>query len=82
MNQNEEVRMTQSGALFKDGKRQVFVRFERGKSVAEGSLPACKITRSEGFTPEEVEGLEGYLSAKKEEIFAKARELNDIRKIL
>lgn len=82
MNRDEEVKMTHSGIIKKDGKRTVLIRFERGSDVAEGSIPTCKIDSNSGFSAEEVEGLENYLQAQSDAIFAKARELSDFRKIL
>ncbi|MDD6057746.1 MAG: hypothetical protein PUB98_05755 [Clostridiales bacterium] len=82
MNRNEELKMTHSGIYKSDGKRCVSVRFERGKDVAEGRLPWGKIERSEGFTAEEIAGLESYLEQKCDEIFENAKPLNDIRRLL
>lgn len=47
--------------------------------------PYCRhgrVTKNEGFTDEEVRGLEQYLESKNDEIFAKAKEINPIRGIL
>ena len=77
MRREEEVRLTHSGIFAKDGRRCVSVRFERG-----AILPACRVTKNEGFTDEEVRGLEQYLESKNDEIFAKAKEINPIRGIL
>lgn len=82
---NEKGRRSQTdtfGYLCKDGRRCVSVRFERGRDVAEAILPACRVTKNEGFTDEEVRGLEQYLESKNDEIFAKAKEINPIRGIL
>ena len=54
MRREEEVRLTHSGIFAKDGRRCVSVRFERGRDVAEAILPACRVTKNEGFTDEEV----------------------------
>lgn len=81
MNKNEEVKFTHSGFLKKNGKRTVFVRFERGKDVAEGTLPPGKITRNEGFSNEEVKGLENYLELKCDEIYEKAKELGSFKNL-
>lgn len=78
----DEVKMTHSGFVRKDGKRVVLVRFERGSDVAEGRIPPCTIEKNEGFSKEEVEGLEHYMEAQSNAIFARAKELNDLRKIL
>lgn len=77
MRREEEVRLTHSGIFAKDGRRCVSVRFERGRDVAEAILPACRVTKNEGFTDEEVRGLEQYLESKNDEIFAKAKETTD-----
>lgn len=82
MNREEEVKMTHSGIFSKEGKRCVSVRFERGKDVAEAILPACKVVKNQGFTEEEVSGLENYLEMQNDAIFVKARELNHIKNLL
>lgn len=82
MKKEEEVKLTHSGFLAVDGRRQVSIRFERGADVAEGTLPPGKITKSNGFSQEEIEGLENYLELKCDEIYAKARELGKFKNIL
>lgn len=79
MDRSEEMKMTHSGIFAKEGKRHVSVRFERGKDMAEASLPECKVVKNRGFSEEEVAGLEVYLELKNDEIFHKAKELNNIR---
>lgn len=79
MNRDEEVKLTHSGILAKDGRRYVSVRFERGEDIAEARLPECRVTKSQGFTEEEVGSLEAYLERENDAIFAKAKEINPIR---
>lgn len=79
MNHEEEVKLTHSGIYSSGGKRHVSVRFERGADVAEGSIPACKIKKSNGFSTEEIEGLENYLELKSDEIFEKAKEISNFK---
>lgn len=79
MNRDEEVKLTHSGILTKEGRRYVSVRFERGSDIAEAMLPECRVTKNQGFTEEEVKSLENYLELKNDEIFAKAKEINPIR---
>ena len=81
MNREEEVKLTHSGILAKDGRRYVSVRFERGEDVAEARLPECKVTKNKGFTEQEVGGLEAYLERENNAIFAKAKEINPIRSL-
>lgn len=79
MKYEEEIRMTHSSVLSKGGKPYVSVRFERGSDMAEGSVPACKIEKSSGFTKEEIMGLEGYLELSAREILRKAKDISGIR---
>ena len=41
----DEVKMTHSGFIRKDGKRVVLVRFERGSDVAEGRRFGSRINQ-------------------------------------
>lgn len=79
MNKKEELKLTHSGILVKQGRRHVSVRFERGSDIAEASLPECKVIKNQGFSEEEVAGLELYLEMKNDEIFAKAKEISNIK---
>ena len=79
MNKEEELKLTHSGILVKQGRRHVSVRFERGRDIAEASLPECKVIKNQGFSEEEVAGLELYLEMKNDEIFAKAKEISNIK---
>ncbi len=79
MKKDEEMKMTHSGILAKNGRRSVSVRFERGADVAEATLPECKVIRNQGFSAEEVQGLESYLMQENDRIFARAKEINHIR---
>ncbi len=64
-----------------NGKRVTHVRFEDqgsgGKRTAEGVVPGGTITKSEGFSKEELEQLSEYLIANENEILNKAREISN-----
>lgn len=77
----EEVKLTHSGFLSVNGRRAVSVRFERGEDVAEGMLPPGKLTKNQGFTEEEIAGLELYLEMQCDEIYAKAKELGKFKNL-
>ena len=80
MNQSQEIRMTYSGLLSqKDGKKIARVFFERGKDYAEGIVPSGNIEKSSGFTPEELKQLADNLIHNREDILAKAKEVNPLR---
>jgi hypothetical protein len=65
----------------KDGRKIVRVKFERmGKGVlevAEGILPDCKIISQNGYTAEEVTGLEEYLRGNLEDFMSKAKVISN-----
>ncbi len=72
----EEIKLTHTGVLNKDGKKTVRVRFEReqnGKTeYAEGIMPACIIEKQDGFSREEIILLENYMRSNKKNILEKA----------
>lgn len=77
MDKNEELRMTYSGLLLKDGEKMVRVCFERGKSdYAEGIVPRGTIEKSSGFTQEEIEQLRVYIQENASDIIHKAKEVH------
>lgn len=78
MEQNEEVKMTYSKILSKEGKRYVSVSFERGSDLAEGSIPACKIEKNEGFSDEEICRLEDYMAGNSDNIIDMAKKISSI----
>lgn len=80
MYQPDEVRMTYSGILTYKGKKTVRVSFERGDSdFAEGSVPEGKITKSSGFSHEEIEQLNEYLISNTNNILEWSRQINPLR---
>ncbi len=82
MDRQSELTFTYSGVLSKNGKPFVSVMFERGKDVAEGTVPDCIITKSKGFTEEEIHELEDYMDANRKEIIDGAKRISNIRHLL
>lgn len=78
MQQDEEVKMTYSKVLTKEGKPYISVSFERGKDLAEGSIPSCKIHRNQGFQDEEISHLEKYLAENKYDIIEMAKSISNV----
>ena len=72
----QSMQMICSGILRKDGEKIIYVRFERGADFAEGSLPAAKITSQNGFSPEEINRFEDYMSENRFEIIEQAKSVN------
>lgn len=78
MNPNEEMKLTYSSVVVKDGKPVVCVRFDRGRDFAEGILPSCEITKSAGFTKEEVDALADYLKANRKDLLERSKAISGI----
>ena len=77
MGRDEELRMTYSGLLMKDGEKMVRVSFERGKNAyAEGIIPRGIIEKSSGFSKEEIEMLTIYLQDNATDIINRAKGVN------
>lgn len=77
----KEMNVLVSGVLHKEDRTFVRVSFLRGKDWAEGIVPDGVIEKSEGFTKEEIEKLEIYLTGDKEAIIRQAKSVNPIRNL-
>lgn len=73
MKSGSDLKLTHSSVLSRNGKPFISVAFERDGDYAEGGIPDCSITRSEGFTDEEIGELESYIYAHKQEIIDRAK---------
>lgn len=80
MGKSDELQMTYSGLLLKDGEKMVRVCFERGRSdYAEGIVPRGEIVKSSGFTSEELEQLTIYLQDNASDIIKRAKDVNFLK---
>jgi hypothetical protein len=70
-----------SGILRKNGEKIIYVRFERGEDFAEGSIPEKKIHSHSGFSEEEIEQFETYMSEQEFEIIRQAKAVNPIKNL-
>ncbi len=75
----DSVNMLVSGIINKDGRRYARVSFLRGKDVAEGLVPDGVIDHVEGFSDEEVFGLERYLRENCGDVMEQARKVNPLK---
>ncbi len=75
---SEEMKMTYSSVVSKDGKPVVAVRFERDNDYAEALLPDCSVRTSKGFSEEEIAALEFYLKRNKKDIGSKAKAITGL----
>ena len=62
-NNDTALTMSVSQIYRKDGEKIAYVTFKDNSRYAEGIIPACKITKSEGFDDKEVVGLEFYMKS-------------------
>lgn len=78
----DNITMTYSSLLSKDGKKAICVRFERetiaGTDYAEATLPDHTIQRKQGFSEEELAQLEFYLKVNKDEILKNAKQITGL----
>ena len=80
--EEKPMKMICSGILRKNGEKIIYVRFERGEDFAEGSLPTAKITSQSGFTPDEIEQMEAYMSENRFEIIEQAKSVNVMKNFM
>lgn len=79
---SEELKMTISGIVPKDGRKSIYVVFEDGQRKAEGYVPDCIITKNEGFEKDELKMLELYLKQNQDMIREHARLINPIKALM
>lgn len=73
---SDAMNMSVSGVINKDGKKIIFVLFTEGTRSAEGIIPDCKIHTNNGFSEEEIAGLEAYLVSEQDSIAQMAKKVN------
>jgi len=79
---SQEMKMTVSGIVPKDGRKNIYVVFEDGKRKAEGYVPDCIITKNEGFEVDEVKMLELYMKHNQDQIRELAKVINPIKALM
>ena len=78
----DELKMTVSGIVPKDGRPNIYVVFEDGKRRAEGSVPDCAITAQTGFEEDEIKMLELYMKQNQDTIRDLAKDVNPIKALM
>lgn len=79
---SDTLKMTISGIVPKDGRKHIFIIFEDGIRKAEGYIPDCIITSSNGFSKDEVKMLELYMKHNQDEIREHAKQINPIKALM
>ncbi len=78
----QDVKILVSGAIHKDDRTFARISFMRGTDWAEGIVPDGVIEKSQGFTEEEIRGLEDYLVREKDMLISQAKGVNPLRNML
>lgn len=76
---NEELKMSVSPIVKKEGKKYVYVQFNDGERSAEARIPDCKILSNSGFEDKEIAALELYLKSEQIAIIKAAKQVNPIK---
>ena len=71
--------MSVSAICEKDGRRFAYVTFAGGGRKAEGEIPSCMISSSEGFSDEEVHQLEVYMRQNLDMLRKMAADINPLK---
>ena len=78
----QELKMTVSGIVPKDGRKNIYVVFEDGRRKAEGCVPDCIITNNQGFSEEESKMLELYMKQNQDQIRDMAKVINPLKALM
>lgn len=79
---SDELKMTISGIVPKDGRKSVYVVFEDGDKRAEGYVPDCVITNNIGFDADDIKVLELYMKQNQDMIREHAKLINPIKALM
>ena len=74
--------MQVSPICMKDGEKTAYVTFSDGKRSAEGEIPKCVILKSEGFTKDEIYGLEEYMEQNLTMLKSMAASVNPLKAMM
>ena len=72
----QDVKMSVSPIVRKDGEKYIYVEFSDGSKKAEGRLPDKKLISNQGFSEEEAAALEFYLKSEEKTIVEMAKQVN------
>ena len=78
---SDDIKMLVTSMIHKGEESFTRVSFLRGGDWAEGIVPGGKIEKSEGFSEEEIDKLEAYLTGEEEMILQQAKGVNPLRNL-
>lgn len=79
---NDEITMSVSSLIRKDGEKALYVLFSGKESSAEFVLPEGKLLQGKGFSEEEIAKLQEYVQNEKDSIYSMAKEVNPMKAFL
>lgn len=80
--EDEGLTMMVSPICKKDGEKVAYVTFSDKNRHAEGEIPKCVITKSEGFDKDEIYGLESYMEENLDKLKSMAASINPIKAMM
>ncbi len=78
----KDITMMVSPICMKEGEKVAYVTFSDKDRHAEGEIPKCVITKSEGFDKDEIYGLESYMEENLDKLKSMAASVNPIKAIM
>lgn len=78
----DEITMSVSSLIRKDGEKALYVLFTGKDSSAEFVLPEGKLLQGKGFSEEELAKLQEYVQNEKDSIYSMAKEVNPMKAFL
>jgi hypothetical protein len=79
---SDSLDMQVSSICEKDGKKLAYVIFADKSRKAEGQIPDCIITSNNGFSAEEIAGLEMYMKQNLNMLKSMAKSINPIKAMM
>ncbi|MCR5640464.1 MAG: hypothetical protein K6G04_03815 [Lachnospiraceae bacterium] len=75
---SDELSLSVSGICQRDGKKIAYVTFSDATRSAEGEIPACVITKNQGFSESEVLDLQQYMQDNLDTLKAMSAKINPL----
>lgn len=79
MEEMEGIQSFISCILTKEGRKFARISFMRGEEYAEFIVPDAVLDKRKGFSEEEITDLYRYVRENRDDIFAKAKEINPLK---
>ena len=78
----DDLNMQVSAICIRDGEKIAYVTFSDRNRYAEGEIPKCVIIKNEGFSKDEVYGLEEYMEQNIKNLKSMAAGVNPLKALM